>query len=86
MKGEIISVGDEVLAGDIVDALSFIVHNDFAYYRGRAIVVGDQKQLPPTVMFAKGLGTSLFDREPIRAILSQNLKIPSRNWSRAWFV
>jgi GTP-binding protein LepA len=37
---------DILLNGDMVDALSFIVHKSFSYYRGRAIVEQLRKVVP----------------------------------------
>ena len=43
--GEIICRCEEISKGEIIDALSIIVHRDFAYHRGQAITIKSKELL-----------------------------------------
>ncbi len=62
---------DILLNGDIIDALSVIVHKDFAYTRGRAIVQSLRKSIPRQlfeVPVQASLGNHVIARETIKAL------------------
>ena len=62
---------DVLVSGDPVDALSIIVHKDFAYDRGRALV-SKMRQLIPRQMFEvaiqAAIGAKIIARETVPAI------------------
>ena len=62
---------DVLVAGDPVDALSMIVHRDFAYDRGKALI-GSLRKLIPRQMFEVALqaaiGSKIVARENIPAV------------------
>jgi GTP-binding protein LepA len=62
---------DILVAGDPVDALSIIVHRDFAYERGRALV-SKMRELIPRQMFEvaiqASIGAKIIARETVTAI------------------
>jgi len=62
---------DIMVAGDPVDALSIIVHRDFAYERGRALV-SKMRELIPRQMFEvaiqAAIGAKIIARETVGAI------------------
>ncbi|HWR16140.1 MAG TPA: translation elongation factor 4 [Terriglobales bacterium] len=62
---------DILVAGDPVDALSLIVHKDFAYERGRALV-SKMRELIPRQMFEvpiqAAVGAKIISRETVAAI------------------
>ncbi|HZU22707.1 MAG TPA: elongation factor 4, partial [Terriglobales bacterium] len=62
---------DIMVAGDAVDALSIIVHRDFAYDRGRALAA-KMKELIPRQMFEVAIqaavGAKIIARETVPAI------------------
>ncbi len=62
---------DILVGGDVVDALSIIVHREFAYERGKALV-SKMKELIPRQMFEvaiqAAIGGKVVSRETVRAI------------------
>ena len=62
---------DILVAGDAVDALSIIVHSDFAYERGRALV-SKMRELMPRQMFEvaiqAAIGAKVIARETVGAM------------------
>ena len=62
---------DVLVSGDAVDALSIIVHKDFAYERGRALV-SKMRQLIPRQMFEvaiqAAIGAKIISRETVPAV------------------
>ncbi len=62
---------DIMLNGEVVDALSLIVHRDFAYYRGKAICEKMVKLIPRQMFeipIQAALGTKIIARTTIKAM------------------
>jgi len=62
---------DIFLNGEVVDALSMIVHRDRAYYRARAVTEKLRRIIPRQmyeVVIQAGIGTKIIARETIKAM------------------
>src|SRR5688572_22386548 len=62
---------DIMLAGDIVDALSMVVHKDKAYEHGRALAEKLRKQIPRQqfeVAIQASIGSKIIARESVKAV------------------
>jgi GTP-binding protein LepA len=62
---------DIMLAGDIVDALSMVVHQDKAYDHGRALTEKLRKQIPRQqfeVAIQASIGSKIIARESVKAV------------------
>src|SRR5450432_2927171 len=62
---------DVLIAGDPIDALSIIVHRDFAYERGKLLIERMRKLIPRQmfeVALQAAIGTKIIARETIKAI------------------
>ena len=62
---------DILLNGEVIDALSVIVHKDFAYTRGRAVVQSLRKSIPRQlfeVPIQASLGNHVIARETVKAL------------------
>ena len=62
---------DIMLAGDVVDALSMVVHKDKAYEHGRALTEKLRKQIPRQqfeVAIQASVGSKIIARESVKAV------------------
>jgi GTP-binding protein LepA len=62
---------DIMLAGDVVDALSMVVHTDKAYEHGRALTEKLRKQIPRQqfeVAIQASIGSKIIARESVKAV------------------
>ncbi len=62
---------DILLNGDIIDALSIIVHKDFAYERGKVVVENLKKAIPRQmfeVPIQAAIGNHIISRETVKAL------------------
>ena len=62
---------DIMLAGDLVDALSLVVHKDKAYYSGKALVERLQEKIPRQlyeVAIQAAIGSRIIARETVKPV------------------